>query len=77
MGKTTGFDQVTRAMRLGKLCADRGITAAEGLERAAEARLRHERAGGEHTDSFYEWQGYMEGALNSGIRAANELIAEI
>jgi monoamine oxidase len=30
---------------------------------------------GEHTDSFYEWQGYMEGALNSGIRAAKELLA--
>jgi monoamine oxidase len=44
MGKTTGFDQVIRAMRLGKLCADRGISAAEGLERAAAARLRHERA---------------------------------
>ena len=25
---------------------------------------------GEHTDSCYEWQGYMEGALMSGIRAA-------
>lgn len=31
---------------------------------------------GEHTDSFYDWQGYMEGALNSGIRAANELLGK-
>lgn len=29
---------------------------------------------GEHTDSFYDWQGFMEGACNSGIRAANELL---
>jgi monoamine oxidase len=29
---------------------------------------------GEHTDSFYEWQGFMEGACNSGIRAAAELL---
>lgn len=32
---------------------------------------------GEHTDSFYEWQGFMEGACNSGIRAAGELLAAI
>ncbi|HET6158350.1 MAG TPA: FAD-dependent oxidoreductase [Dongiaceae bacterium] len=30
---------------------------------------------GEHTDSFYEWQGFMEGAANSGIRAADEVLA--
>lgn len=29
---------------------------------------------GEHTDSFYEWQGFMEGAANSGIRAASEVL---
>jgi monoamine oxidase len=29
---------------------------------------------GEHTDSFYEWQGFMEGGCNSGIRAAGELL---
>ena len=28
---------------------------------------------GEHTDAFYDWQGFMEGACNSGIRAAAEL----
>ncbi len=27
---------------------------------------------GEHTSSFYEWQGSMEGAANSGLRAAYE-----
>lgn len=32
---------------------------------------------GEHTDSFYEWQGFMEGACNSGIRAANEIISDL
>ena len=29
---------------------------------------------GEHTSSFYEWQGFMEGACNSGIRAAGALL---
>ncbi|MCK6552334.1 FAD-dependent oxidoreductase [Myxococcota bacterium] len=29
---------------------------------------------GEHTDSFYSWQGFMEGALLSGIRAAGEVL---
>jgi monoamine oxidase len=32
---------------------------------------------GEHADSFYSWQGYMEGACLSGLRAANELLADI
>ena len=32
---------------------------------------------GEHTDSFYSWQGFMEGACLSGIRAANEILADI
>ncbi len=29
---------------------------------------------GEHTNSFYEWQGFMEGALLSGIDAAEEIL---
>ena len=29
---------------------------------------------GEHTDSFYAYQGFMEGALLSGARAANEVL---
>lgn len=32
---------------------------------------------GEHTSSFYEWQGFMEGAALSGIRAANEILKDI
>jgi len=28
---------------------------------------------GEHTSSFYEWQGFMEGAALSGMRAAREV----
>ena len=32
---------------------------------------------GEHTNSFYEWQGFMEGAALSGIRAANEILKDI
>jgi monoamine oxidase len=30
---------------------------------------------GEHTSSFYEWQGFMEGAVLSGLRAAGEVYA--
>lgn len=30
---------------------------------------------GEHTSSFYEWQGFMEGAALSGLRAASEAMA--
>jgi monoamine oxidase len=29
---------------------------------------------GEHTSSFYEWQGFMEGAALSGLRAAGEVV---
>lgn len=29
---------------------------------------------GEHTSSFYEWQGFMEGAALSGLRAAREVV---
>jgi monoamine oxidase len=32
---------------------------------------------GEHTDSFYSFQGFMEGACLSGLRAANEILADI
>lgn len=30
---------------------------------------------GEHTNSFYEWQGFMEGAVLSGIAAAQSILA--
>jgi monoamine oxidase len=29
---------------------------------------------GEHTSSFYEWQGFMEGGVVSGLRAADEVM---
>jgi monoamine oxidase len=32
---------------------------------------------GEHADSFYSYQGFMEGACLSGIRAANEVLADV
>jgi len=31
---------------------------------------------GEHTSSFYEYQGFMEGAALSGVRAAGEIIRD-
>ncbi len=33
--------------------------------------------GGETTDSFYSWQGFMEGGALSGIRAAAEVLASL
>lgn len=30
---------------------------------------------GDHTSSFYEWQGFMEGAALSGLRSAGEVLA--
>lgn len=30
---------------------------------------------GEHTNSFYEWQGFMEGAALSGLKAAKDILA--
>lgn len=32
---------------------------------------------GEHTSSFYEWQGFMEGAALSGLRAAAEVLERV
>ncbi|MDF0666307.1 MAG: FAD-dependent oxidoreductase [Nitrospira sp.] len=32
---------------------------------------------GEHTNSFYEWQGFMEGAALSGIAAAQSILATV
>jgi monoamine oxidase len=32
---------------------------------------------GEHADSFYSWQGFMEGACLSGLRAAREILADV
>lgn len=32
---------------------------------------------GEHANSFYEWQGFMEGAALSGIQAANEILQDL
>lgn len=32
---------------------------------------------GEHTDSFYSWQGFMEGALLSGARAADQALRRL
>jgi monoamine oxidase len=32
---------------------------------------------GEHANSFYEWQGFMEGAALSGIQAAQDILRDI
>jgi monoamine oxidase len=50
------------------------FTGIEGLNGEAAGLLKF---AGEHSDSFYSWQGYMEGACLSGVRAANEALADI
>jgi monoamine oxidase len=50
------------------------FTTVAGLEGPAAGLIKF---AGEHADSFYSWQGYMEGACLSGIRAANEVLADI
>ncbi len=50
------------------------FTTLAGLEAQPAGLLKF---AGEHTDSFYEYQGFMEGACNSGIRAAQEVIDDI
>ena len=50
------------------------FTEVAGLEGESVDALKF---AGEHADSFYEWQGYMEGASNSGIAAADEILADI
>lgn len=50
------------------------FTSIAGLE---GLRAGHLHFAGEHTDSFYSWQGYMEGACLSGIAAANEVLDDI
>ena len=32
---------------------------------------------GEHADSFYSWQGFMEGACLSGLATANAILADV
>ncbi|MFZ9881490.1 MAG: FAD-dependent oxidoreductase [Phycisphaerales bacterium] len=49
------------------------FTGVAGLEAQAAGRVKF---AGEHTDSFYSWQGFMEGACLSGLRAADEVLDE-
>lgn len=50
------------------------FTTVEGLTGEAAGLLKF---AGEHADSFYSWQGYMEGACLSGLRAAGEVLADV
>lgn len=47
------------------------FTTIEGLYGVPAGRVHF---AGEHTDSFYSYQGFMEGALLSGARAADEVL---
>lgn len=48
------------------------FTSLAGLEGLPVGNLHF---AGEHTDSFYSWQGFMEGACLSGLRAAAEVLS--
>ena len=50
------------------------FTTIAGLEGQSAGPLKF---AGEHTDSFYEWQGFMEGACRSGVAAAAELVDDL
>jgi monoamine oxidase len=50
------------------------FTSIAGLEGAAAGRMKF---AGEHADSFYSWQGFMEGACLSGRRAADEVLDDM
>jgi monoamine oxidase len=50
------------------------FTSVLGLEGEAAGLLKF---AGEHANSFYEWQGFMEGACLSGISAAEQLLEDI
>lgn len=50
------------------------FTQVAGWESVANRNLHF---AGEHADSFYSWQGFMEGACLSGIRAANEVLQDL
>ena len=50
------------------------FTTIAGLEGLAVGNLFF---AGEHTNSFYEWQGFMEGAALSGIAAAQSILATV
>lgn len=50
------------------------FTTVAGLEAEPAGLLKF---AGEHADSFYSWQGYMEGACLAGVRAANEVLADV
>jgi len=47
------------------------LTAFTGLEGTP---IRNLFFAGEHTNSFYEWQGFLEGAALSGIEAAHQIL---
>jgi monoamine oxidase len=50
------------------------FTSVAGLEGQSAGALKF---AGEHANSFYEWQGFMEGACLAGIAAADELLGDI
>jgi monoamine oxidase len=50
------------------------FTSMAGLEGKPVGNLHF---AGEHANSFYEWQGFMEGAALSGLQAAKEILQDV
>ena len=50
------------------------FTSIAGIEGQSAGLLKF---AGEHTNSFYEWQGFMEGAALSGVAAAGEILGDM
>lgn len=50
------------------------FTSVAGLEGEPVGKLKF---AGEHADSFYSWQGFMEGACLSGISAATQILSDV
>lgn len=48
-----------------------------GLAGLEGQRAGHLHFAGEHTDSFYSWQGFMEGACLSGLAAADAIARDV
>ena len=70
-----GHWQAQRYSRGSYVCYLPGqFTGVAGLEGQSAGALKF---AGEHANSFYEWQGFMEGACLSGIAAADEVLADI
>lgn len=67
MIRTPLLTAVPRSFQAARFCDRNHIPTREGSGNGCFA--------GEHANSFYEWQGFMEGAALAGIAAASAILA--